>query len=588
MFESIDRESELDLVDAIDRDRLTDHVDRLSELTRHSGSEEEQAGADYVVEQLREYDVDVEYGEYEAYVSDPDDAAVTVTAPTAWAVPDDEVITVAFSAATPPAGIHGEVVFVSKVTDEVLAKRDLAGKVVFTPGLPTPGPVEKLADAGTKAAVFESPTEGHCHEMIVTPVWGTPGVRDEERIPSIPVVEVSQSAGKRLRNQIDRGPVEAAVETSVTTDRFDLPCPVGTIDGRESDRYYVIGNHVDSWHRGATDNSTAVAATLELARVFAEHNEPPRRGLLFGFWTAHSFGRYAGSTWFVDDRLPDLRENGLAYIHLDLNGLKGAEQLWYQHMAAVEDEHLDALGTVPNLDLPEGASESLFLGDDRPGRNSDQSFWGAGMVSLLSGARLTPGTPEGGPVGGGWWWHTPEDTRDKVDPDVLVEETKLYAALAARICESPIPPFDHAKSAAAIIETIDDLGMEHPILSDLRERAVGLERTVTEANRIADTCAADPAVARATEELQVELGNRLVPALYKARPDHRHDQALPQGRLPGIAAIGDPDERSGRARLFAETSLRREANRVEELLRESRSIAAAFVDEYEECADGNS
>ncbi|MDR9431964.1 MAG: M28 family peptidase [Halobacteriota archaeon] len=582
MFESIDRETESELVDAIDRDRLTDHVDRLAKLTRHSGSEGERAGTDYVVEQLREYGVDVEYGEYEAYVSDPDDAAVTVIEPTKWTVPDDEVITVAFGATTPPAGVHGDVAFVSEVTDEVLAPLDLGGKIAFTPGLPTPGPVERLADAGAEAAVFESPTEGHCHEMIVTPVWGTPGVEDERRIPSLPVVEVSQSAGERLRDQIGRGPVEAVVETSVTTDLFNLPCPVGRIEGRESDRYYVIGNHVDSWHRGVTDNATAVAATLELARVFSEHDEPPRRGLLFGFWTAHSFGRYAGSTWFVDDRFSDLRENGLAYIHLDLNGLKGAERLWYQHMAAVEDEHLDALDTVPDLELPKETGESSFLGDNRPGRNSDQSFWGVGLVSLLSGARLTPETPEGGPVGGGWWWHTPEDTRDKVDLDVLVEETKLYAALAARICESPIPPFDHAKSAAAVVEVIKDLGFEHPVLSDLRERAGELERTIAEANRIADIHAADPAVARAAEELQVKLGNRLIPALYKARPDHRHDGALSQGRLPGIATVGDPDERSGRARLFAETSLRREVNRIEDQLRESRVIAAAFVDEHGE------
>ncbi|MFP9062209.1 M28 family peptidase [Natrialbaceae archaeon A-chndr2] len=580
MFESIDRETESELVDAIDRDRLTDHVDRLAELTRHSGSEGERAGADYVVEQLRRYGVGVECGEYEAYVSDPDDAAVTITAPTEWTVPDEEVITVAFGAATPPAGVHGEVVFVPEVTDDALAALDLAGKVAFTPGLPTPGPVEKLAYAGAEAAVFESPTEGHCHEMIVTPVWGTPGVEDEDRIPSLPVVEISQSVGERLRDQIDRSSVAAAVETSVTTDRFSLPCPVGRIEGRESDRYYVVGNHIDSWHQGVTDNATAVAATLELARVFAELDEPPRRGLLFGFWTAHSFGRYAGSTWFVDNHFPDLRDNGLAYIHLDLNGLKGAERLWYQHMAAIEDEHLDALSVVPKLELPEENDESSFLGDDRPGRNSDQSFWGAGLVSLLSGARLTPETPKGGPVGGGWWWHTPKDTRNKVDPEVLVEETKLYAALAARICESPIPPFDHSKSAAAVLEAVDDLGFEHPVLSDLREHAGELERTVAEANRVADARASDPAVARAAEELQVELGNRLIPALYKARPDHQHERALPQDRLPGIAAAGDPAKRSGRAGLFAETSLRREVNRVEDLLRKSCVIAAAFVDEH--------
>ena len=577
MFEAIDRETESELIDSIDKDRLVAHVDELADLSRHSGSEAERAGADYVAAQLREYGVDVEYGEYEAYISDPETAAMTVSGAEEWRVPDDEIITVSFGGTTPPAGVHGEIVFVPEVTEAALAPLELDGRIAFTTGLPTPGSVERLAEAGVRAAVFESPTEGHCHEMIVTPIWGTPGVEDVDRIPELPVVEISQSAGRRLRTQLDRGQVTATVETSVTTHQADLPCPVGRIDGRESDRYYVIGNHIDSWHEGVTDNATAVAATLELARVFAEREEPPRRGLLFGFWTAHSFGRYAGSTWFVDDHFSDLRANGLAYIHLDLNGLKGANRLWYQHMAAIEDEHLDALATVPTLTLPDASDESSVLGDDRPGRNSDQSFWGAGMVSLLSGARLTPETPEGGPVGGGWWWHTPEDTRDKVDPDVLCEETKLYVALATRICESPVPPFDHAKSAAAVGETLDKLGFEHPALEGVRERAAQLERTVAEANRIANDRADDPAVARAAEDLQVELANRLVPALYKTRPDHRHDRALPQGRLPGLAAVGDPGELSGRERLFAETALRREANRVEELLRESLSVAEAFV-----------
>jgi len=582
MFDSIDRESEADLLAAIDPDRLMGHVDALAGLTRHSGSTDERTGTDYVVDRLEEYGVDVEYADYEAYISDPDDATVTMTAPTRWVVPTDDVITVSFGGATPTAGVHGEVVAVPEVTEDALSELDLADKIAFTAGLPTPGPVELLADAGVAGALFESPTEGHLHEMIVTPIWGTPGLENADRIPELPVIEVSQSVGERLRAALDRGPVEVSVETTVTTDVRTLPCPVGRIEGRESDRYFVVGNHVDSWHEGVTDNATAVAATLELARIFTERDRPPRRGLVFGFWTAHSFGRYAGSTWFADEHFTDLRENGLAYMHLDLNGLRGAEQLWYQHMAAVEDEHLDVLSAVPDLDLPDGSSGSSFLGDDRPGRNSDQSFWGAGMVSLLSGARLPPETPDGGPVGGGWWWHTPADTRDKVDPAVLVEETRLYAAIASRVCDSPIPPFDHAKTARELVDVIDDLGVEHPALSSLRERAAELEAAITEANRVLDARAEDPAAAEVAEDLQIELGNLLVPALYQRRPDHRHDYALSQGRLPGLRAIGDPEERMGRDRLFAETSLRRETNRIAERVREARRLVEDVLDLSEE------
>ncbi len=588
VIQSVDREAESALIEQVDIDRVVGHVDALADLRRHPGTDDERQAAEYVVDQLRAYGVDVEAGEYEGYVSEPTDAGLTVTRPTNWAVPDEEIITVAFGGATPPVGVHGEVVSVPEVTPETLASLDLDGRIAFTRGLPTPEPVEALAAAGASAAVFESPTPGHCHEMIVTPVWGTPGVEDASRVPDLPVVEVQQSAGERLRDQLTRGPVAATVQTSVTTDLYELPCPVGRIEGRESDRYVVVGNHVDSWHEGVTDNATAVAVTLELARVFSARDTQPRRGLVFGFWTAHSFGRYAGSTWFADTNFTDLRENGIAYLHLDLNGLRGADTLWYQHMAAVAEEHRDVLAAVPDLERPADSEatneseQSSFLGDERPGRNSDQSFWGAGLVSLLSGARLTPGTDDGGPVGGGWWWHTPADTRDKVDPDVLSEETKLYVALLARLCESPVVPVDHAASAAAVAEAVDALGFDHPALDDLRERATALEETVAEATRIADARAAEPAVASAAEDLTVELNNRLVPALYERGPNHRHDPAVEQRRLPGIAAVGDPDERTGRARLFAETSLRREVARVAELLRESRAAAERFCDAYDE------
>jgi len=38
------------------------------------------------------------------------------------------------------------------------------------------------------------------------------------------------------------------------------------------------------------------------------------------------------------------RENGVAYYHLDLNGLQGADGLWHQEMMAeLGEEHLDVL-----------------------------------------------------------------------------------------------------------------------------------------------------------------------------------------------------------------------------------------------------
>ncbi|GAB7093731.1 M28 family peptidase [Halolamina litorea] len=574
MLEPIDRETETELRDLVDADELERHVDAFDGTERISGTDDEWEASEYVVETLREYGCEAELLEFEAYISVPGSARVDVTAPTAKTF--DEAITSSFGASTPPSGVSGEVVRIEDVTEENVAAADLEGKVAFTTGLPTPEPIGLFEDAGAEAVLYQSSNPDHLHEMIVTPVWGTPTLGDEEEIPDVPVAQVTHDAGDWLRDRNEEGPVDVTVTTQVTTELTTLPCPVGRVEGTESDRYMVVGNHVDSWYEGITDNATAMAATLELARVFAEN--PPARGLVFGFWPAHSTGRYAGSTWWADQEWLDLRENGVAYYHLDLNGLKGADGLWHQEMAELNEEHLDILDTASDMPMLETA-DAGFLGSDRPARNSDQSFWGAGLTSLLSGARMNPGG-EGGPIGGGWWWHTPADTRDKVDIDVLAEETEIAVTLASRICDSPTLPHDFRATAADVREQVagieSDTDSSFPAIhEDLDALEVALDEAY-EAIEAVDGVGTDAAAA--AEDLQVELGNELVPALYMTRRDYDQEPALPHQPLPELrraAAVEGTD----RTELFAETTLAREVNRLRHRLQNAQRAADAFVEE---------
>jgi len=167
-----------------------------------------------------------------------------------------------------------------------------------------------------------------------------------------------------------------------------------------------------------------------------------------------------------------------------------------------------------------------------------------------------------------------------VNIDVLVEETKLYAALAARICESPILPFDHTRSAKAVREVVGDVDSDHQRLTDLADRAGSLETSVERANKLMDDRAQDDMVARDAEDLQIRLANLLVPALYKSRPDHHHDPALGQGRLPGLDVAEGMADGQKRDRLFTETSFHRRANRIADRLRRATEAADDFVAEH--------
>ena len=574
MIEQVDREADRKLRERVDVDALQRHVDAFDGTERVSGTDDEWEASEYVVETLREYGCEAELLEFEGYISVPEDGRVDVTAPTRRTF--DEAITTSFSASTPPSGVSSEVVRIGDVTEETVDAADVEGKIAFTAGLPTPEPVTLLEAAGAEAVIYQSSNPDHLHEMIVTPVWGTPGLDNEEAIPDLPVVEITRKAGDWLLDRCDEGPVEATVTTEVTTELATLPCPVGRIAGTESERYMVVGNHVDSWYEGITDNATAMAATLELARVFAQ--DPPARGVVFGFWPAHSTGRYAGSAWWADQKWLDLRENGVAYYHLDLNGLRGADGLWRQEMAELADEHVDVLETAGDLPLLEGG-EAGFLGNDRPARNSDQSFWGAGLTSLLSGARLEPGG-DGGPVGGGWWWHTPEDTRDKVDFDVLAEETRIAVALASRICNSPVLPHDYRATVSDVREQIEAIESEtdrrfEPIHTELDALGAALEEAYAV---VEDVSGWESSTAAAAEDLQVALGNELIPALYMSRRDYDHEPALPHQPLPKLRRAAAVDGTRRRER-FASTTLTREITRLRHRLRNATDAAERFVNE---------
>jgi hypothetical protein len=574
MIEQVDREADRRLRERVDVDALQQHVDAFDGTERVSGTDDEWEASEYVVETLREYGCEAKLHEFEGYISVPEDGRVDVTAPTRRTF--DEAITTSFSASTPPSGVSSEVVRIGDVTEETVDAADVEGKIAFTTGLPTPELITLLEAAGAEAVIYQSSNPDHLHEMIVTPVWGTPGLDNEEAIPDLPVVEITRKAGDWLLDRCDEGPVEATVTTEVTTELTTLPCPVGRIEGTESERYMVVGNHVDSWYEGITDNATAMAATLELARVFAQ--DPPARGVVFGFWPAHSTGRYAGSAWWADQKWLDLRENGVAYYHLDLNGLRGADGLWRQEMAELADEHVDVLETAGDLPLLEGG-EAGFLGNDRPARNSDQSFWGAGLASLLSGARLEPGG-DGGPVGGGWWWHTPEDTRDKVDFDVLAEETRIAVALASRICNSPVLPHDYRATVSDVREQIEGIESEtdrrfEPIHTELDALGAALEEAYAV---VEDIGGWESSTAAAAEDLQVALGNELIPALYMSRRDYDHEPALPHQPLPKLRRAAAVDGTRRRER-FATTTLTREVTRLRHRLRNATDAAERFVNE---------
>src|SRR5204863_95627 len=72
----------------------------------------------------------------------------------------------------------------------------------------------------------------------------------------------------------------------------------------------------------------------------------------------------------------------------------------------------------------------------RPLKAGDQSFLGIGLPSLGAFRMLALDHPDRkavGGCGGAYWWHSPEDSLDKADAQILADDTRIYATMAARL-----------------------------------------------------------------------------------------------------------------------------------------------------------
>src|SRR5262249_60705742 len=114
-------------------------------------------------------------------------------------------------------------------------------------------------------------------------------------------------------------------------------------------------------------------------------------------------------------------------------------------------------------------------------RAGDQSFWGAGVPSAFMSLSGLPKEDTElsramerlvGSAGFPWWWHTRDDTIDKIDADVLALDTTVYLATALRWLNAPVLPLDHRRAARAVVAELEALQAAAGAHFDL---AVGLE-----------------------------------------------------------------------------------------------------------------
>lgn len=469
--------------------RIWEHTVNLSTFkNRIAGTEEIRRASMYIRDYLTTLSgVDVWIDEFPFLTSYPIKSTFEILEPTFKAI---ESFPNLFSENTPPQGLVGDIVYVGGGDSHEYLGKNVADSFALVELSYTPPRPEKayIAKAnGAKGLIVMN--WGHIDSNVVGRgaikwVWGPPTPEDLDRIPRITSINISRASGEYIKNLLGtHRRVKARVSVEVRDSWVTANQPMCRITPPKLGfrELVVVGGHLEAWGGTATDNSSGNAIMLEIAKILSENRSHMLRSVIMGFWDGHEIGEAAGSTWFVDNYWSELSSGGVAYINIDACGIRDASRfISYsspETWMLLEEVEKQVLGRPSEKKLP------LKLGDN--------SFLGVGVPYIFTFATYTEGELER--LGGalfGWWYHSDEDTLDKLDRDLLELHAQLYLGYILKLIVEPVIPLNFEPyievliSEAMEVDKVFSKTLDTSSLADLLSKIKSLKLKVSEVNKL--------------------------------------------------------------------------------------------------------
>ena len=509
-----------DLISEIDDGELRQTILKFSRLNRYTGSRDGEEAVDYLMRKLHSYGIPCHTEEFEFLRSYPVITRLTVN--TEGREEPIEAMAAVFSGNCD--NLTGEVWYeedhLSGKTEKEEARRRTLyqDKIVLTHRRHGEDVLAAFF-AGAKAviSIWNSPEDLLHHNMVGT-VWGGPTPEKLYRYSHIPAVCIKQKDGRKLAEICRSGKkVTARLTIQMAEKVVKARMPIADIPG-ERDTFLLVNGHYDSWYEGITDNAAANAAQLECARILWNHRDRLTRSVRFAWWGGHSDGRYAGSTAYADRHWEELEEKCIGQINQDMFAGHNC-QLVCKTTGCMEKTDMlrewieDTCGAFGRL------YENLY-------RSADESFSGIGLpISMMStfipreDSEWMPHWPEAA----GPWWHTVEDSLDKLNEEYLHRDTAVTLRLAAEFTFCRDLPVDMPGFVGRMMDclgkvqeqTEDEFDLRDAIgrLSDLQKALIPLQEKL-EKGELRDS---DPMVKH--------FAGRLMRLAYSYGSEYDHDPA---------------------------------------------------------------
>lgn len=536
---------------ALDRERIMADVETFSRLERYSGSSEGEDAAAIIAERMEQLEIPVKREVYEIYRSLPGEASVTVegrdgkktflVTPYVYSGQADS-LNAALVFDELSTGSYGQ-------RERKESMKAFKGKVVLTYESSFSFACE--AKAAGALGVLTIWHENLAHHGTLGGVWGTPEPEDlKYHYPRIPFAEVCRDDGEYLKKiSVENDGTEVVLTVKMDERILPSTMPVAFIKGK-SDKFVLVSGHYDSWYEGVTDNGVANAAMMEMARVFKQYEGMLERSIMFAWWSGHSDGRYSGSAWYYDNHWQELKENCVAHINMDICGCKGSDLVGFNSSLLEGAEFV--------RDFLKEFNEAEPIPAVPMARFADQTFWGADLPFAIM-PKFSKRDKTKMPF---YWWHTKEDTFDKVDGEIALRDAKVIGKLAAvftNIKRLPARLHEFTAIMEARLRYIEkglskdfDLTQVYPYMERLKVKMEQIE------NMLPEYPETD------TDKVIKRIAGELVRISYTASSPYHQDPAVEAGMFPALTeAMGLTRENTCEDYyLAAQTRFIRQRNRL--------------------------
>ena len=250
----------------------------------------------------------------------------------------------------------------------------------------------------------------------------------EDGLGAIPAITIGKVDGEALIRAVTLGSAtHAVIDVAASIVPAIGRNVTGVIAGTDpSGAYLLVGAHYDTWQIGSADNSTGVAAMIELAED-AVRRGSRRYGIVFVGYDAEEQGLFGGYDYLRDHVIVG-REPMLAFVNLEIPGSGPTDlRALGRTEASPIDEDLDAIGIRNIYQLVVDMKlVPLLFGGIIPTDIQGMYWYG------LQGFSTACDTP---------FYHTIEDTPDKLDIPFLADAVNHFKSALTSFMAEPVPSY---------------------------------------------------------------------------------------------------------------------------------------------------